>query len=141
VVIGDQMRKARRAAGLTQEETARRAGLTLKAVGEVERGEVRDPHFSTLSSIAHALGMTVAELVGEESARPKASAPRKTGRQVAPEAMPGTSGHAHQVQIAEDSGGTRVEYTKTSFFELMRDVKEGRLSEEDAWQRFQEEAG
>jgi hypothetical protein len=35
----------------------------------------------------------------------------------------------------------RVKITKTSFFELMRNVKAGRLSEEDAWQRFQEEAG
>jgi hypothetical protein len=45
------------------------------------------------------------------------------------------------VRIAEGSGPTRVEITRTSFFELMRNVKEGRLSEEDAWQRFQEEAG
>lgn len=79
MVIGDRMREARRAAGLTQEETARRAGLTLKAVGEVERGEVQDPHFSTLSGIASALGITVALLVGEESALagsfPKAGAP------------------------------------------------------------------
>jgi transcriptional regulator with XRE-family HTH domain len=79
VAIGDRMRAARRSAGLTQEETARRAGLTLKAVGEVERGEVQDPHFSTLASIAGALGMPLAELVGEEvggAAVPLAEAPQ-----------------------------------------------------------------
>jgi transcriptional regulator with XRE-family HTH domain len=67
VFVGTRMRDARKAAGLSQEDIARRAGVTLKAIGEVERGEVQDPHYSTLSGIASALGMTVAELVGEES--------------------------------------------------------------------------
>jgi transcriptional regulator with XRE-family HTH domain len=143
VDIGGRLRTARRAAGLTQEGVARRSGLTLKHIGEVERGEVQDPHYSTLIAIAHALGTTVAELVGEESEASgaklgKASAPPEPGHKVP---MPGTSGHAHGVEIAEGDEPTRVEITKTSFFELMRNVKAGRLSEEDAWQRFQEEAG
>jgi transcriptional regulator with XRE-family HTH domain len=70
VAIGDRMRAARKAAGLTQEGVARRSGLTLKHIGEVERGEVHDPHYSTLSAIAGALGTTVAQLVGEEAPVP-----------------------------------------------------------------------
>jgi transcriptional regulator with XRE-family HTH domain len=65
VDIGDRIRAVRKAVGLTQEEIARRAGLTLKAVGEVERGEVQDPHISSLASIARALGVEVADLLGE----------------------------------------------------------------------------
>jgi transcriptional regulator with XRE-family HTH domain len=81
VDIGQHLRAARKAAGLTQEGVARRAGLTLKAVGEVERGEVQDPHYSTLIAIARALNITVAELIEEPEASTtgKASAPPDTG--------------------------------------------------------------
>ncbi len=63
--IGNRIRAARRAAGLTQEEVARRAGLTLKAVGEMERGDVRDPHISSLGAIARALGVGIPALLDE----------------------------------------------------------------------------
>jgi transcriptional regulator with XRE-family HTH domain len=91
VDIGARLRTARKAAGLTQEGVARRAGLTLKAVGEVERGEVQDPHYSTLTAIARALGMTVGELVGEELA-PLADA-SETGQ----------TGPIHHVRTPHDS--------------------------------------
>jgi transcriptional regulator with XRE-family HTH domain len=65
VDIGDRIRAVRKGAGLTQEEVARRSGLTLKAVGEVERGEVQDPHISSLASIARALRVEVTDLLRE----------------------------------------------------------------------------
>ncbi|MDP9474830.1 MAG: helix-turn-helix transcriptional regulator [Actinomycetota bacterium] len=49
--------------GLTQEEIARRAGMSLKGMGDLERGVATDPHFSTLVGIARALGVSVLELV------------------------------------------------------------------------------
>jgi transcriptional regulator with XRE-family HTH domain len=36
-------------------------------MGSLERGEALDPHYSTLSGIADALGVSVAELMEEES--------------------------------------------------------------------------
>jgi len=66
----------RKAAGVSQEAVARQTGITLKAFGELERGEVQDPHYSTLRDIANALDTSVAELVGEkELAAPLADAP------------------------------------------------------------------
>jgi transcriptional regulator with XRE-family HTH domain len=61
--IGERIRAARKAAGMTQEEVARRTNLTLKAFGELERGDVRDPHISSLASIARALGVGVMDLL------------------------------------------------------------------------------
>jgi len=87
VDIGSRIRAARRAAGLTQEEVARRAGLTLKAVGEMERGDVRDPHISSLGAIARALEVPVEDLVKEELAVPLAKA-SETGRPASPELPP-----------------------------------------------------
>ena len=60
------MRERRTALGFSQENLAHRAGVSLNAVHKLEAGRITDPHFSTLSGIAHALGITVAELVGEE---------------------------------------------------------------------------
>jgi transcriptional regulator with XRE-family HTH domain len=78
MVLGPRVRERRTALGLSQENLAHQAGVSLNAVHKLEAGRITDPHFSTLSGIARALDMTVAELVGEET-RPKASAPPETG--------------------------------------------------------------
>ena len=77
--IGRRMRTIRRAAELSQEEVARRAGITLKGYGELERGEVKDPHFSTLRGVADALGVPLATLIASEEPDGKAGAPQGPG--------------------------------------------------------------
>jgi transcriptional regulator with XRE-family HTH domain len=64
--IGGRIRAARKAANLSQEELARRAGVPLNRVGRIETGVVMDPHFSTLNSIAEGLGVSVSELLEDE---------------------------------------------------------------------------
>ncbi len=75
--LGARIRAARRTRGLTQEELARRAGVSLNGVRALEQGGRTDPHFSTLSHLAGALDTSISELVGEspEHQRPKAQAP------------------------------------------------------------------
>jgi transcriptional regulator with XRE-family HTH domain len=51
---------------MTQEELARRAGMSLKGMGDIERGAIPDPHYSSLSKIAEGLGVSVGELLEEE---------------------------------------------------------------------------
>ena len=67
--IGDKVRATRKAAGISQEEVARRAGVSLNVINRLERGVILDPHYSTLRGIAHALGMPVEQLVAEGEAR------------------------------------------------------------------------
>jgi transcriptional regulator with XRE-family HTH domain len=74
VTIGDRVRAKRKALRLSQEAVARRAGLSLNQVNRLERGEITDPHYSTLSGLAKALGTPISELIGE-SALPLGSAP------------------------------------------------------------------
>ncbi len=62
-MIGRVIRRMRAEKGLTQEEVARRAGISLTGMGVIERGVATDPHFSTLVGIARALGVSVLELV------------------------------------------------------------------------------
>jgi transcriptional regulator with XRE-family HTH domain len=66
VDIGSRIRTARKAAGLSQEELARRAQMSLKGMGDIERGDIGDPHISSLRNIAGALGLPISELLEEE---------------------------------------------------------------------------
>ena len=68
--IGARIKAARTAAGMTQMDVARRTDLSLQAVGDIERGIVRDPHISSLRQIAYALDVPVEMLVKEEEAEP-----------------------------------------------------------------------
>ena len=72
-----QLRRLREAAALTQEELAERAGLTVNAVGALERGERRRPYPHTVRALAAALGLDEAtRLTLAEAARrrPKGTA-------------------------------------------------------------------
>jgi tetratricopeptide (TPR) repeat protein/transcriptional regulator with XRE-family HTH domain len=54
--FGERLRADRVAAGLTQEELAERAGLSSRAIGDLERGVTRRPRRDTVRSIARAFG-------------------------------------------------------------------------------------
>ena len=82
--IGQNVKRLRVAAGLTQMGLATSAGLNLSIVAQIEQGANADPRGSTLMVLARALGVTVDELLttpdeAEEGKRPKAE-PAKKGR-------------------------------------------------------------
>ena len=60
--IGERIRVRREKKEWLQRELAQAAGLPLRTVGRIERGEV-DMRLSTLSKIAHALGVNLRDLV------------------------------------------------------------------------------
>jgi transcriptional regulator with XRE-family HTH domain len=73
--IGGRIRAARKRAGLSQDEVARRTGMSLNGMANIERGHIPDPHVSSVRRIADALGVSVGELVGEPVLAGKAEAP------------------------------------------------------------------
>lgn len=62
VIVGQNIRAARKAADLTQEALAERSDMHLVEVGRAERG-VRDLRVSTIAKIAHGLGIPACELL------------------------------------------------------------------------------
>lgn len=60
--FGAMVRRVRRERGLTQGELALRAGVEIKTVRRIERGE-GNPYLETLWSVAAALDTTLGELV------------------------------------------------------------------------------
>jgi transcriptional regulator with XRE-family HTH domain len=77
-VLGDELRKAREAAGFTQERLAFRAGVDRTFVSIVERG-LQSPSVDTLIRICRVLGVRASDVIGriEGHHRPKKRKPRR----------------------------------------------------------------
>ena len=55
--FGDLLRRRRTAAALSQEELAERAGVSVRALSDLERGVHRAPRLETVRMLAEALGL------------------------------------------------------------------------------------
>jgi transcriptional regulator with XRE-family HTH domain len=62
--FAERLKARRRAAGLAQEELARRAGIHRTETSLLERG-LREPRLGTVVKLADTLGITIGELLGE----------------------------------------------------------------------------
>jgi branched-chain amino acid transport system substrate-binding protein len=96
------LRRYRQAAGLTQEELAERARLSVQAIGALERGDRRAPRKETIELLAEALSLTEPERAAfEASARQ---------REQADQATPGDVSRADAspaLRAREDAGATQ----------------------------------
>ena len=73
-LLGNRIQQFREAKGLTQEELATLAGISIKHISVLERG-IKVPRLATFLTIAEALGVTPNDLVADpavESNYPKA---------------------------------------------------------------------
>jgi transcriptional regulator with XRE-family HTH domain len=61
--IADNVRKARKKTGLSQDKLARKAGVAYNTVVKIESGENKNPTIETLRSIAKALNVSVDDLI------------------------------------------------------------------------------
>jgi len=59
--LGERLREARRAAGMTQTEVAKRAGVGRVTLVRIEKGE-QSPRYETLEALAEVLGSVLSEL-------------------------------------------------------------------------------
>lgn len=66
--FGDALRRQRMAAGLTQEELAERAGLSVRAISDLERGARHVPRRGTLQLLLDALELSAPERTALEAA-------------------------------------------------------------------------
>lgn len=60
--VGEKIRATRDSQGMLQRDLAHKAGVPVRTVGRIERGEV-DVRLSTLAKIAAALGISVRDLI------------------------------------------------------------------------------
>ena len=79
VALSDRLRELRHAAGLSQEQLARRANVTTGVVHKLEQGRVDDPQWSTIQKLAKALNASLDDLAAAQNT-PAKPVDRKAGR-------------------------------------------------------------
>jgi transcriptional regulator with XRE-family HTH domain len=57
-----RLQKLREASGLSQEALARKAGLSVAGLRNLEQGRIKDPQWSTVQRLASALGVSADQL-------------------------------------------------------------------------------
>jgi putative hydrolase of the HAD superfamily len=68
VGLGKVLQRARQRAGLTQQQLCQQSGLSYSTLAKIERGAIKAPSIFTVQNIADALGLSLAELLGESTA-------------------------------------------------------------------------
>jgi len=63
--LGKQLQAARQTAGLTQQALCHKAGLSYSTLAKIERGAIKAPSIFTIQGIASALGLSLADLMGD----------------------------------------------------------------------------
>jgi DNA-binding SARP family transcriptional activator/tetratricopeptide (TPR) repeat protein/DNA-binding XRE family transcriptional regulator len=71
-IVGERLRRLRAAAGLTQEQLAVRAGVSVRTVRQLELGAVQRPQAASVRRLAEALGVDEAEFAAAEPEPPAA---------------------------------------------------------------------
>jgi transcriptional regulator with XRE-family HTH domain len=66
-----RLKRLREAAGLSQQDLAVAAGLSVGMVAQLEQGKRADPRVSTVAGLARVLGVTIDELVAGAKPRRK----------------------------------------------------------------------
>jgi transcriptional regulator with XRE-family HTH domain len=84
--FAERLRALREAAGLSQYEVAKRAGLTRQTLSRLEMGD-REPGWQTVQLLAHVLGATCTDFL-DPAVKPPADVPgpRPRGRPRKPDA-------------------------------------------------------
>ncbi len=75
--FGALLKQHRRAAGLTQEELAARAGLATRSISDLERGVHAAPYRDTISKLIQALQLSLAEAAQLQAAARRDALPRQ----------------------------------------------------------------
>ncbi len=96
--FGEQLRRLRVAAGLSQESLAERAGLSAQAIGALETGKRRRPYPNTVAALADALGLTERERAALAEARDSKSATVQASRPPLPRRMTSLVGRDEEVR-------------------------------------------
>jgi transcriptional regulator with XRE-family HTH domain len=82
IPIRENVKRLRAAAGLTQQQLATAAGLSVSVVSQIEQGTNEDPRLSTLAALARALGASLDALAVSteptDTGTPAPAAPKRT---------------------------------------------------------------
>jgi transcriptional regulator with XRE-family HTH domain len=76
VALADRIKELRLAAGISQEQLAYRAGVTISVVRSLEQGTVENPQWFTIRGIARVLGVSLDDLAAAAEEPPGVKSPQ-----------------------------------------------------------------
>jgi len=91
--FGTLIRRYRQAVGLTQEELAERSGVSVRAIGDLERDRRTAPRKDTIRLLAHALGLTPEQRTAIRAAAGRSRREGSTSADAAPREAPQATPH------------------------------------------------
>lgn len=144
VDLGKLLQKARKKAGLTQQELCQKAGLSYSTLAKIERGAIKAPSIFTIQSIAGALNTPLAQLVGEPPA--PAASPKLRSKSGVRFVYFDINGclvrffHPAFTRLAEDTGQP-ADIIETAFWHFNDAVCRGDMTMSDFNQAFAEKLG
>lgn len=131
VGLGKQLQRARKSAGLTQQDLCQRANLSYSTLAKIERGAIKSPSIFTIQSIAIALDTTLNDLMGTVTAH--ASTPKGRAKSGVRFVYFDINGclvrffHRAFTRLAEDTG-TPADTVETVFWHFNDAVCRGDIS-------------
>lgn len=132
LALGKRLQKARRTAGLTQEQLCQKAGLAYSTLAKIERGAIKAPSVFTIASIAGVIGVSLDELAGVDLLN-KSKSRSKSGVRFVYFDVNGCLVHFYQKafsNLAADSGKP-LETVETAFWRYNDEVCRGDISLDD----------
>lgn len=76
MAIGERVQELRDSKGLTQAKLAHKAGITERALRDIESGATKNPSTATVKGLASALGVPPEQILGDEPVERSAPKPR-----------------------------------------------------------------
>jgi FMN phosphatase YigB (HAD superfamily)/DNA-binding XRE family transcriptional regulator len=133
--LGKLLQRARKRAGLTQQELCQQAGLSYSTLAKIERGAIKAPSIFTIQSVVGALGTTLDGLMGglPSVGQNGLQTPRKRSKSGISFVYFDVNGclvrfyHRAFTRIAEDSGRS-ADVVESAFWHLNDAVCRGDLS-------------
>ncbi len=139
VGLGQLLQKARKKAGLTQQELCQKAGLSYSTLAKIERGAIKAPSIFTIQSIAGALSTNLDSLMGESGG----SSPKKRSQNGVKFVYFDINGclveffHPAFDKLADDTGKT-ADVIETAFWHLNELACQGQITMSEFNDRFAE---
>lgn len=130
--LGLRVQTARKQTGLTQQELCQKANLAYSTLAKIERGAIKAPSIFTIQQIASVLGLSLDELIGNNSAKP-AEVAKKTSKSGIKFVYFDINGclvrffHQAFTQIANDSGAS-ADQIETAFWHYNDAVCRGEMT-------------
>lgn len=131
--LGKRLQRARREAGLTQQELCHKANLSYSTLAKIERGAIKTPSIFTVQSVAAVLGTSLDDLLGVDNVSPTLKKTSRSGIRFVYFDVNGCLVGSYQkglTQLSKDTG-VAPDIIESAFWHYNNEVCKGNITMAD----------